>query len=185
MILPGILASQISGHLETNSYESIATITVGAGGTATVDFSSIPSTFKHLQVRYILRDTYPATYDYASFKLNGATSGYSWHYMRGTGSAVSVGSGTSQSYIQNGVMPYANDLANSFGVGILDILDYANTSKYKTTRTLNGFDGNGSGAVSFSSGSYQSTSAVNQITFNSVGTAFAQYSSFALYGIKG
>ena len=169
----------------TNSYESIATVLVGSGGSTQIDFTSIPSTFKHLQVRYIVRDTFAASYDFAAMRLNGATSGYSWHFIQGNGSGVSASAGVSATYIRNGIMPYNSELSNTFGVGVVDILDYANTSKNKTTRTLNGFDGNGTGAVTFNSGLYPSTSAVTSITFYSVGTAFAQYSQFALYGIKG
>ena len=110
-------------------YESISTVTVGAGGSATVTFSSIPSTYTHLQVRYIARDTFAATYDITSLKLNGATSGYSWHELSGNGSTASAGAGTSTSYIRAGRVSYANDTANTFAGGVLDILDYANTNK--------------------------------------------------------
>jgi hypothetical protein len=74
-----------------------------------------------------------------------------------------------------------------FGVTILDILDYANTNKYKTTRNLAGVDSNDTnGKISFESGSWRSTSAVSTITLISgTGSDFLQYSSFALYGIKG
>jgi hypothetical protein len=65
----------------------------------------------------------------------------------------------------------------------MDILDYANTNKFKTTRTLEGYDANGSGNVSLTSGLWQSTSAINSITITAVGT-FNQYSQFALYGVK-
>jgi hypothetical protein len=78
-----------------------------------------------------------------------------------------------------------------FGAGIVDILDYANTNKYKTIRSLTGHDHNGVIAgihaiVNLNSGSWRSTSAINSIVIGVVsGTAFNQYSSFALYGIKG
>jgi hypothetical protein len=49
----GIMASQISGHLETGAYESISTVTVGGGGSATITFSSIPGTYTHLQVMFV------------------------------------------------------------------------------------------------------------------------------------
>ena len=49
MPILGIMASQISGHLSNPSYESIATYTVGAGGSSTMVFSSIPQTYKHLE----------------------------------------------------------------------------------------------------------------------------------------
>jgi hypothetical protein len=66
----------------------------------------------------------------------------------------------------------------------MDILDYANTNKFKTTRTLTGSDLNGSGVVSLDSGSWRSTSAITSITFTARANLINTYSSFALYGIK-
>jgi hypothetical protein len=68
---------------------------------------------------------------------------------------------------------------------ILDILDYADTNKFKTTRSLTGFDRNGAGSVSFNSGNWRSGSAITSIRLFAGNNAFAQYSSLALYGIKG
>jgi hypothetical protein len=64
----GIMASQISGHLETGAYESISTVTVGGGGSATITFSSYSWHFTHLQVRAIVRDT-GASYGQCSFTV--------------------------------------------------------------------------------------------------------------------
>ena len=77
--------------------------------------------------------------------------------------------------------------ANIFGVGIVDILDYTNTNKNKVFRSINGDDLNGEGFASLTSGVWNSTSAITSITFGSVdgGTNMPQYSTFALYGIKG
>ena len=44
----------------TSSYESIATVSVGSGGQSSIVFSSIPSTYKHLQLRAIARTDYAA-----------------------------------------------------------------------------------------------------------------------------
>ena len=78
----------------------------------------------------------------------------------------------------------ANSTANCFGVAVIDILDYANTNKYKTYRSLTGGDANGSGQVLLRSSNWRSTSAVTSMTlYPGVGN-FTQYSSFALYGIK-
>jgi hypothetical protein len=186
MPILGIMASQISGHLwaPEGAYDSLATVTVPSGGLASITFAGIPSGYKHLQVRYIARDTFAATYDVTKLELNGATTGYSWHELSGNGSTASAGAGSSASYIRAGRISYANDTANTFAAGILDILDYSNTSKYKTTRLLNGVDTNGAGVALLGSGLYQSTNAVTSITFTSLGTAYAQYSSFALYGVK-
>jgi hypothetical protein len=54
MPILGIIASAITGNLVTTSYESIETVTVGSGGSATVlTFSSIPATYTHLQIRVL------------------------------------------------------------------------------------------------------------------------------------
>jgi hypothetical protein len=76
--------------------------------------------------------------------------------------------------------------SDTYGVAIVDILDYANTSKNTTTRVLSGWDNNGSGIVSFNSGLWVNTAAVNSITLRQgEGTQFASNTTAALYGIKG
>jgi hypothetical protein len=75
---------------------------------------------------------------------------------------------------------------NMYGPVICDILDYSSTSKNKTLRALSGWDNNGSGLIVINSAFNGSTAAINSISMNSdSGTDFMQYSSFALYGIKG
>ena len=76
---------------------------------------------------------------------------------------------------------------NIFGANVLDILDYANTSKYTTARILGGIDINGSGGnIRLDSGVWMNTAAVTSLTISpTTANNFVQYSSFALYGIKG
>jgi len=78
----------------------------------------------------------------------------------------------------------ANGTASAFGTAVIDILDYANTNKYKTVRTLAGWDANGSGLVSFWSGSWRNTNATTTITLLPNLGNWAQYSQFALYGVN-
>jgi hypothetical protein len=73
---------------------------------------------------------------------------------------------------------------NAWGSMVYDILDYNSTSKFKTARTLLGYDNNGSGAIFFTSGNWRSTSAITTVTIYPNTGTFAQYSHFALYGIK-
>jgi hypothetical protein len=112
-------------------------------------------------------------------------SNYANHYLYGDGGGTGAGANSSQTSMQNWVM--STDAANTsvFGASVIDILDYSNTNKYKTLRSLGGFDNNGDGYIVLNSGLWQSTSAITSIsiTMNS-GTSFKQYSSFALYGIK-
>jgi hypothetical protein len=104
----------------------------------------------------------------------------------GNGSSASAGGFTGQtSFIMSYFVASSTYTAGVFGAGIIDILDYTNTNKYKTVRSLNGVDNNGSGALALNSSLWLNTAAITNITITSDGTLFDQYSSFALYGIKG
>ena len=180
----GIWASQISGKL--SSYESIATVTVGAGGQASVTFSSIPSTYQHLQIRYMPRISTADTAENTWLQFNGDTgSNYAYHFLDGNGSSASAGAGASQTRILAGRAGAANSGSNIFGANVLDILDYANTNKYTTARILGGIDRNGSGNIRLDSGVWMNTAAVTSLTISpTTANNFVEYSSFALYGIK-
>lgn len=70
------------------------------------------------------------------------------------------------------------------GVGVIDVLDYANTNKYKTVRSLNGIELNGSGVIEFNSGNWRNTAAITSIEFVTASGNFNVGSTLALYGIK-
>jgi len=183
----GIIASQNYPRI-TNSYESIATVTVGSGGTATVSFTSIPATYTHLQIRAIARtDRANAQGDYLKFNMNSdTTANYSAHELSGYNSTPAAGANTSVSFEVINRWAGTSQAANTFGGGVIDILDYANTNKYKTTRSLAGWDDNTQGSLHFNSSLWMSTSAITSIAITAGGgTSIDQYSSFALYGIKG
>jgi hypothetical protein len=186
MPILGIIASAITGNLVTTSYESIATVTVGSGGSADFDFTSIPATYTHLQLRGILRSNSAGSgITTTTFRFNSDTgSNYAYHNLIGNGTAASTGGVATQTTITLTNAPQLSATANAFGVTIIDILDYANTNKYKTIRALHGADLNGSGQIILSSGLWQSTSAITSINVNPSGNA-VEYSQFALYGIKG
>lgn len=173
----------------TNSYESIATTTVGAGGASSIDFTSISSAYKHLQLRGLVRST--AAQNYFGIRMrvgNGSIdsgNNYSTHQLYGDGTSVSAGNNAPSDTTFMGTGLAANDLASAYSVIIIDLLEYANTNVYKTFRALNGADKNGGGYVHLNSGSWRNTAAVNQISVYPSGGNFAQYSQIALYGIKG
>jgi len=183
----GILASARSAANAANSYESIATVTVGSGGSSTVSFTSIPSTYQHLQIRGIGRNTYLDTFTSFTINFNSDTgSNYAWHYLYGDGSTALAGAATTQTVMREINFASGNLTTGVFSGFVIDALDYANTNKNKTIRILGGGDANGSGAVNLSSGVWLNTSAVTTITLTPSNSGnFAQYSSFALYGIKG
>jgi len=185
MPILGIMASQISGHLETNSYESIATVSVGSGGSSSISFTSIPATYKHLQIRNLARCDRTVTYTSNIIRFNSDTtnSNYSQHELMGNGSTASAGGGGSSAIYT--LIPGTSTTSNVFQGEVIDILDYQNTNKNKTVRILSGYDANGSGVIFFGSGSWMNISAITSITLTATSGNIIQYSSFALYGIKG
>jgi hypothetical protein len=177
-----------------NSYESIATVTVGSGGSSSVGFSSIPSTYKHLQLRIFGRGL-SSSADRVSItiKVNSDTgTNYANHALIGTGSAATASQATSQGVGANNYMGGiaaivgSTGASNTFGASIVDILDYSSTSKYKTFRSLAGQDQNStSGRIALVSGLWQNTAAITTLDLNLESGSWGQYSHIALYGIKG
>lgn len=173
-----------SGAVAAGDFESIATVTVGAGGATEVNFTSIAADWTHLQLRGHLK--FAGTGDINIRVGNGSIdtgSNYAYHSLYGTGSSALALSSTSTNV--GGYAGYYINTADTFAGFVLDILDYKNTNKYKTMRTLEGIDTNGGGIVMFSSSLWQSTSAIDRIRIYSKDAVnLSQYSHFALYGIK-
>jgi hypothetical protein len=191
--LLGTLSSGVAAS--TSSYESIATAT-GTGSNSTLTLSSIPQTYKHLQIRWICRDTSAGTVPNGIWiDLNNDTgSNYTRHFLTGNGSSVSVTGQTAATVSGSPEIPKSTATggmsANIFGVGILDIQDYASTTKNKTMRVFTGTDFNTANTNAqvnlFSSVWLNSGSGISTIRFYlPSGGNFASGSTFALYGIKG
>lgn len=162
-------------------FESIATVTLGSA-TSTVTFSNIPTTYKHLQVRLLTNsDAGNQQIRLGNGSVDSAAN-YSFHYLTGQGSVAQGGSDYS---INGGYLGYSVGSTYPFSA-VADVLDYANTNKYKTIRSLGGQDVNGSAAyIMFTSSSWYSTSAANYLSIYNPSGNFAADSSFALYGITG
>ena len=168
-------------------YESIATTTLSSV-TTSVTFSSIPATFKHLQLRVFPKNTRNGQNSASVFcQVNSDTStaNYTYHALSGNGSTASASGLATGNYAGLIGETPSNDLTSTFGVMIYDFIDYANTNKYKTIRTLNGYDGNGNGVIYLTSNLWLNTNAISTILFTCPAYQFTQYSKFALYGIKG
>ena len=180
----GIWASQISGRLwePAGAYDALATVTVPSGGVASVTFAGIPTGYKHLQIRAITGGT--STPTQIDLTLNGDTAAnYAWHQVAGNGSTAFADNSINRNNIV-GFAAVGASFTNIFAGSIMDILDYSSIVKFKTTRTLTGYDLNGSGVVSLDSGLWRSTSAITSITFTPRSNLISQYSTFSLFGVK-
>lgn len=188
MPILGIIASQLS--LGNPSWESIESYTVGSGGSSSITFGSggtIPQTYKHLQIRAIARGTAATSEIQIKTTFNGASTNY-WanHQLFGSGSGTVYGdSDGTTSFLYTGYTTASTATANVFGATIFDVLDYTNTNKTTTVRTATGFDTNGGGYIFLRSALWNNTAAITSMTLTPSTGNFAQYSSFALYGIKG
>jgi hypothetical protein len=181
----GIFASAVTGGVSATSFESIATTTISSD-TASVSFSSISSSYAHLQLRVFAKTNRALNRDGLNIRYNSvSTSSYVNHYLYGTGSAAVAGYDAISSYGNAFRASGNSDATDIFGAMIIDILDYANTNKNKTIRYLGGVDLNGAGEIYLGSHLFTDTTAISSITISPlVGTNFKQYSHFALYGIK-
>jgi hypothetical protein len=170
----------------TDGFFQIATTTLNVAASS-ITFSSIPQDYTHLQIRGISRDARAVTINSINIRFNSDSGlNYSLHALNGNGSSATSFAETSQSLAYIASSAGASAGANIFSATVADILDYANTNKFKTLRSLTGVDLNGSGETKLWSGNWRSTSAITSISLTPNGSAnFAQYSSFALYGLKG
>jgi hypothetical protein len=177
----GSLAGLGSMILPGGVMESIATITVGSGGASSIEFTSIPGTYQHLQLRAVLLVT---TANNPGLRLGNASvdsgANYRSHHLWGNGSGA-----FSNDQSQTSMMCNYNPSTSYPSAQITDVLDYASTSKYKTTRTFAGSDTNGgTSEVAMWSGLWMSTAAVTHVALVPASGNFAQYSTAALYGVK-
>jgi hypothetical protein len=182
MLIPfGVLSA--AAFAPSGDYELIATA-FGTGSSGVIDFTSIPATYKHLQIRYTAKNSSSATQ--MNITMNGVTSGvYMRHSLLGNGSAVSsTASSTSQTAIQLVESMASSTTASAVAAGVIDILDYSSTSKNTTIRALYGMADN-INRIYLSSGLYNETTAVSSLTLTASANNFAALSRFSLYGIKG
>jgi hypothetical protein len=186
----GIFATAGAGGAPAAAYELISTQLVSSS-LSSLTFSSIPSTYNHLQIRFTCKTSSASLPIAVAMWFNGDNAGnYSSHWMFGNG--TSVYTDTAAPTIQVNI--YESSISsqdNRFGSAIVDVWDYKNTTTNKTVKTIQGAIGTGTagnGSVSISSGSWRNTAAITSITFTSNGggsRTIEPGSRFSLYGIKG
>jgi hypothetical protein len=185
----GIIASSISGSISSSSYESIASYTLGSN-TTTITFNSIPSTYASLQLRILSASTRAASAN-LNIQVNSDTGNvYTRHELYGDGttatSAGAVAGGVTTANIARSTG--GDSGSNIFGVSIIDIHDYASTTKNKTMRSFFGINNNALSTeyIGLRSVLYIGASAITSLTLTSASsTNFLTNSVFSLYGIKG
>ena len=168
------------------TFEKIATVDVGLLGAASIDFTSIPSTFTDLCIKLSVRNTNPTggTFQNLFMAFNGVSTGYSGKNLQGNGSAAQSAS-SSDSYQGAVVVSNSGTTANTFSNIDIYIPNYAGSSQ-KSVAT-DGVTESNITAMYMSMMAFLSTgtAAVTSIALTTNPTfSFAQYSTATLYGIK-
>ena len=180
-ILPGIVASGISGHLYTpegSAYE-IASYVVPAGSTVAAVTFSVPQDYRHFRIEgasFTTGATNP------TWTVNGDTDStkYFGHHLWGTGAAVAANN-------QSGTVYWNYNPSSSYPASfVMDWFEYTSTTKTKVMRTLAGSDTNGgTREVAYWTGLYTNKVPITSITLNAFsGTSFSEQSTFTLIGYK-
>ncbi len=175
--------------------EAIETIYLEAD-VSSVEFSSIPATYEHLQFRLTARSSYAAT-GQATLDVQLGTGGgavdtgtnYSRHYVRGSGTGTpDVQKATGSTAIDCMRAVNAYEASTKYSPSIMDILDYANANKNTTVQAMTFADKSAGGnpELGFASGLWDATGAVDRVKFTlSAGNYnFMRGSEFTLYGLK-
>jgi hypothetical protein len=164
-----------------NTYTLISSVTVGAGGAASMGFTSIPSTYTDLLVKVSARTNRALTVDGVLISFNSSTSNFTNKYLEGDGSSAS--SSSLARFAADA--PGSTATASTFGNGEIYIPNYAG-SNYKSLSSDSVTENNATGALTdLLANLWSDTAAITSITLTSgFGTSFDQYSTAYLYGIS-
>lgn len=166
----------------------IAYATLGSDGS--FDFANIPQTYQDLYAVVFSRSTssfnFGSNCDYLqSYFNNSAATTVSFTYLNGNGTSASSSRFVSQNACYVGLQPNVNATAGIFSSTVVHILNYANTSTYKTIISRSAVDLNGSGNTWESVNLWQSTSAISRLNFyTGSGGNLKSGATAALYGVR-
>lgn len=174
-----------SGGGGAGAFDLLETTTL-ASSAASVTFSSIDQSYKHLQLRFVARtNTTGFTGTDVFMEFNSSTSGYyKRHSLIGNGSAVSSNGDSTSTHSHAGYILTDYQPANIFGTSVIDVLDYSSSSKNTTIRGLNGYAQSGNNFLQLFSSLWNNTSAVTSVKLDAIQGDFVAGSRFSLYGVK-
>jgi mannitol-specific phosphotransferase system IIBC component len=163
-----------------NTFVKIQTVTVGAGGAASIDFTSIPQTYSDLKIVSSSRHTEAAVSNDVLVTINSSTSNFTAKRVYGSGS--SAGSDSNARVV--GVTVGASATASVFGNNEVYFSDYTSANYKSYIADIVGENNATTSYQMFVAGLWSNTSPITSITLTANGGNFVQYSTATLYGIK-
>jgi hypothetical protein len=165
-----------------NTYVAIATVTVGSGGAANIEFTSIPQTYTDLSVVLSARTNRNSYQDYIKLTFNSSTTNVTNRTLINDNGTVSSEAPTGMRF---GRASASSATASTFGSCSLYIPNYTSSNNKSSsadgTSELNGTQV----GQALDANLWSNTAAITSIQIApGDGTLFVQYSTATLYGIK-
>jgi hypothetical protein len=169
-----------------NTLTLIQAVTVGAGGTGSIEFTSIPQTYTDLVIKFSGRNSRSSA-DLQEFAMtfnNNTSANYTTRWLRGTGATVTSSTFASASSIQELGQPGAGATASTFSNYEIYIPDYASNNN-KSISVDGVTENNATNAYAYlQAGSLANNTAITSIQISAPSYSIVEHSTFYLYGIK-
>ena len=171
-----------------NTYEFISSVILSSSA-STISFTSIPQTYDDLILKVSAKTNLNGDGDSVRLTINGVDSYPNWstpaQRVFGYGTGVAAGANNTSSFYVTGS---GTARTNIFGNGEYYFPNYSKTILYKAVAMDSVSEANATAALQMSGANVNnSTSAITSISigsFDSGGSAFVQYTTAYLYGIK-
>ena len=162
----------------------IETIEVGAGGAASIEFTSIPQDGVDLVCVFSTRSDTTGSAEVIYTQLNSDTgANYAYVALRGNGSSASSFGGSSQNQLFIGYQPKSSDTASTFTNTEIYVSNYTSSSA-KSVASNSADENNGTEAFqTLTANTYSTSSPVTTLKVYPLSGNFVQYSSASLYKI--
>lgn len=182
---PRTVYSSMNAGNQYGAMVPIASSTLASSGD--FYFTNIPQTYQDLFISVYGRSTQTLSTGsyFGGFNGNyGGNTNYSSTYLYGDGSsAVSYRQSNQQGIWDEGTLPATSATSGIFGAMNMHILNYANTSTFKTYLLRSASDINGGGRTTLGVGLWRQTAAINTI-YLTASISFAAGTQATLYGIR-
>ena len=167
-----------------NTMTLIQSVTVPSGGSSSIDFTSIPSTYTDLKLVVSARSAYSSQYNFCALTVNGSATGYSARYVSGNGASATSGTGyTDKIRIDTDA---ASNTSNTFGSTEIYIPNYAGSNN-KSFSIDWVYESNSSTNMEMQllAALWSNSSSITSIKYENLNSSsFVQYSTAYLYGIR-
>lgn len=166
-----------------NTMTLISSATVGAGGAASIDFTSIPQTYTDLVLKLSLRNALADVWDNADIAFNGITTTYTNLQLRGNGSTATSAKSTTQPAINYWHVVSNSATASTFGNAEIYIPNYTGSANKSVSVDSVTEQNATSSAATLTAGLWAHSAAITSIKITGNGSNFVQHSTAYLYGI--